>query len=55
MQNMGSVQERSPMGAMEEGSGKVQKASTYVVGGIGVDVAVGHSDISTVNVEASSL
>ena len=43
------------MGAMEESSRRVQRISTYSGGSIIIYVAVGHSDISTSNVETSSL
>ena len=51
----GSFTETSPTGAMGEGSGNVQKASTYICGRILIYVAVSHGDIFTGNVEASSL
>ena len=55
MKVVGHVLEIPSIGAMGESSRKVQKASTYICGGILIYVAVCHSDICIVNVETSSL
>ena len=43
-----------PIGAMEELSGKVQKASTHA-GSVGVDIAVVERDCTAVDVDATSV
>ena len=53
--SMGSVLEVSPMGAIEESSRKVQKASTYIDSSVGVDVTSTQVDSTTVDCKASTL
>ena len=55
LMSMGSVSEVSSMGAMGESSGKVPKASTYIISSVGVDVTSTQVDSTTVDCKASTL
>ena len=48
------VHNRLFKGAMDEGSGKVQKASTHIGSGVLVDVAIGERDVAVGDVEATA-
>jgi hypothetical protein len=52
---IGKVRESTSMGALEEGSRKVQKASAHVSGLIVVDVAVVEGHVTSINAHTATL
>ena len=50
----GEVRELSSNGVMDEGSGKVQKASTHRSSRVGVDLTSGHGNVAAIDPKPSS-